>query len=611
MTTAERTKREIFLECDWSYDYEKYGNCTYSSIMKSLDQAAEEFKVIGKEGHSDVLKLLSNVVSLSFQPDKIQSPFKPFIEVIDGQYIYSSFKVEQITKENLEFFETILEDIDLPLLKARLADILWVLNIPKNPEHASKAMDSYLDVEINNDWHSGTNAVYERAIQIAFQRKDVSYKNTIRDSLLVALRKEIQAPTSDKGNVSLSIARLLDKHKLDRANYKEIGELLFQKAKAYQDSGQFMISRHYYDLAVRKFTQCKDEQLKIQALVAKAKSFEQEADTEKHNIRANGLYGSALEAYRDIPKKYRTQLGLEGKTAEIQARIAESGKASLEEMHTFKTDSIDISDIVKDVKKYIGGKEEPFDALSYFINIHPGPDLNDFENRAKSHFDQSLFTTLFGNSHVSSDGRTIAKVPPLDRKLPYDDPANAPVLRAQMIKDFSQEVAITVQSLIIPALEQINQDFRFINDSLLQICEDSPIVPTGRSKLMADALSLGFEYEFGTAIHLICPQIENIVRKQLKDAGAQTSTIEDGIENEVGLSSLMERAEIQQIFGKNLAFEIECIFTEALGYNLRNNVAHGLLDDNEARLSFGSPYAWWMTLRIIMKSLIFNKINFD
>ncbi|WP_454667873.1 DUF4209 domain-containing protein [Acinetobacter calcoaceticus] len=611
MTTAERTKREIFLECDWSYDDGKYGNCTYTSIMGSLDQAVEEFKVVGKEEHSDVLKLLSNVVSLFLVPENIQTPFKPLIEVIDGQQIYSSFKLEQITKENLEFFESILDDIDLPLLKARLADILWVLSIPKNPEHASKAMDSYLEVEINNQWHSVGNAVYERAIKLALQRKDVSYQNTIIQTLLVALRREIQASTSDKGNVSLSIARLLDKHKLDRAYLKEIGELLFQKAKAYQDSGQFTICRPYYDLAVRKFTQCKDEQLKIQALVAKAKSFEQEADTLEHNIRANGLYGSALEAYRDIPKKYRTPLNLEGKTAEIQARIAESGKASLEEMHIFKTDSIDISDIVKDVKMSVGGKKEPFDALSHFINIHSGPDFNDLENRAKRHFDQSLFTTLFGNSHVSNDGRTIAKVPPLDRKLPYGDPANAPVLRAQMIRDFSHEVVFIVQSLIIPALRQINQDFSFINDLLLQICEASPIVPNGRSKLMADALSLGFEYEFGTAIHLICPQIENIVRKQLKDAGAQTSIIEDGIENEVGLSSLMERAEIEKIFGKNLAFEIECIFTEALGYNLRNNVAHGLLSDDEARLSYGSPYAWWMTLRIIMKSLMFNKINFD
>jgi len=611
MTSAEKTKREIFLECNWSYEVEKYGNCTYSSIMRSLDQAVNELKERGLEEHSDVLKLLSNVVSLSLVPEKIHTPFRPLIELVQGQEKVTSFKLDQITKGNLEFFESILDDIELPLLKARLADILWVLCTPKNPQHASKAFNSYLEVEINNYWYSGTNAVYERAIKIAIQRKDESYQNKIKVKLLDVFKQEIQGSNSDKANLSLGIARLLDKHKLDRDDYGQIGNLLLHKAKEYHTSGQFTHSRPYYDLAARKFTQCKDEQSKIQALVGKAKSLEEEADAEILNARANGLFVEALKAYRDIPKKFRTQLGLEDKPAEIQAKIAESGKASLEEMHAFKTDAIDISDIIKDIKRYVGGKEEPFDALTSLIQIYQGPDINDLKERAEEHFNESLITSLFANIHKSTDGRTVAKIPPLNRSLPYDDPENARAMRAQMFKGFSQEVVYIVQSMIIPAIEQINQEWSISNDLLLQICEDSPIVPRGRSKLIADALSFGFEYEFGTAIHLICPQIENLVRIQLKDAGALTTTIEDEIENEIGLSSLMEKAEIQTIFGKNLSFEIECIFTEALGFNLRNDVAHGLLDDTHARLSCGSVYAWWMTLRMIMTSLIYRKINLE
>ncbi|MDC5344857.1 DUF4209 domain-containing protein, partial [Acinetobacter baumannii] len=86
--------------------------------------------------------------------------------------------------------------------------------------------------------------------------------------------------------------------------------------------------------------------------------------------------------------------------------------------------------------------------------------------------------------------------------------------------------------------------------------------------------------------------------------GAQTRNIDKaGIENENGLSTLMNLPEAEIIFGKDLVFEIKCIFTESLGFNLRNQVAHGLLDD-ETSSTIATVYAWWMMLRIIINSLI-------
>ena len=72
----------------------------------------------------------------------------------------------------------------------------------------------------------------------------------------------------------------------------------------------------------------------------------------------------------------------------------------------------------------------------------------------------------------------------------------------------------------------------------------------------------------------------------------------------------MELPEAEQIFGKDLTFEIKSIFTEALGYNLRNNVAHGLLNDDEST-SIASIYAWWMILRLIIRSIVHGKIRKD
>lgn len=98
-------------------------------------------------------------------------------------------------------------------------------------------------------------------------------------------------------------------------------------------------------------------------------------------------------------------------------------------------------------------------------------------------------------------------------------------------------------------------------------------------------------------------QLENIVRIKLKEAGAITSSVSgEGIENENGLSSLIELPECTEIFGDDTVFEISAIFTDSIGPNLRNEVAHGLLDDYTAS-SFSSIYAWWMVLRMILNSL--------
>nr|WP_242049473.1 DUF4209 domain-containing protein [Acinetobacter baumannii] len=99
----------------------------------------------------------------------------------------------------------------------------------------------------------------------------------------------------------------------------------------------------------------------------------------------------------------------------------------------------------------------------------------------------------------------------------------------------------------------------------------------------------------------------------LKAQGVNTINYDDGIANEVGLSNLLgpDRPQAKEILGKNLFFEMECIFTKPLGFNLRNNIAHGLLNDVEVTHLPGCTYAWWMVLRMIVLSAKYKKVNFE
>ncbi len=181
-----------------------------------------------------------------------------------------------------------------------------------------------------------------------------------------------------------------------------------------------------------------------------------------------------------------------------------------------------------------------------------------------------------------------------------------------MIQNFQLNMQFMVQGSIVPALNQILMDFRVTRSYLIQLCELSPIVPKGREYLLASALWSGFEHDFRNSIHLLAPQVEHIVRVFLKNNGVHTTTIDkSGIENENGLSTLLKHEQAEEILGEDLLFELKAVFTESIGANLRNDVAHGLLDDQSSG-SQVSVYAWWMILRLVIRSLFApNKSNVE
>jgi hypothetical protein len=127
-------------------------------------------------------------------------------------------------------------------------------------------------------------------------------------------------------------------------------------------------------------------------------------------------------------------------------------------------------------------------------------------------------------------------------------------------------------------------------------------VPQGRERLVGRALFCGYECDFASALHLLVPQVEQIVRCRLKARGVKTTHLDDdGIETEKALGALLDFPETAQIFGEDLTFELKALFCEAVGPNLRNAVAHGLLDYDACESSY-SIYAWWLGLKLVVNT---------
>ena len=601
MENSLQLTRELFLECNWIYDISLEDHHGYSSLMRSLQGFAKKLSEQGKLESSQAFDLLAQAASMRLEASSINEPFKAFWE--DFQAAQRSTIPDDFTEKELIFFEEILDDSNDPWLKARIADLLWLVKTPKNPKHAQIAIDSYISHPINDaTWHQDINGCWERAARLSMQIKDFERLNTIKSSLFSAFCSEY--PKSKF--MIFWIAELLGKLRIDNDFIEDIASSLSKKAHDLKGNNDFYSAISYFDLASKKHKQCSNHKEWLDSLIALAECFELDGDSRSgdSNLVANSFCENAIQVYRRIPAKYREAYSIEERLRVIREKIVTSGKASLDEMKMVSTPGIDISGVVKQSIEHVSGKGSAGDALMYFSGISSQPKYQELRDRAKGVMGRSLFASLFGSRRISRDGRVIANTPAMNLGAGEEDSANRAAIHRQVLQDFSIQTQLVVEGQILPALRQLIMEHRFTKEFMIAVCRQAPIVQEGREELFGYALWLGFEHEFGVAAHLICPQIEHVVRSNLKEAGAHTSNIDkNGIENENGLSTLMDLPEALELYGENLVFEIKSVFTDALCFNLRNQVAHGLLGDQDA-WSISAIYAWWMALRLVIQSIV-------
>ena len=265
-------------------------------------------------------------------------------------------------------------------------------------------------------------------------------------------------------------------------------------------------------------------------------------------------------------------------------------------MEIIQTPSLDISQIVENSRNAVKGKEL-VEALKIFTNLDV-VNVKELRESTIENLEHFIAHRLSPTTFVNRDGRVAAKIPNMSSgSTPSDD--DEIVILFQMIENYCIHVGLAVQGYIWPAQDVLLLEHRLREADFVKLAKQSSIVPIGRELLFGKALFAGYDRDFVTAIHILVPQIEHMVRFHLKQAGMKTTTLHnDGTETENSLRSLMGLPETETIFGENLSFEIKALFCEPYGPNLRNDLAHGLLDDRACYFP-SAIYAWWFGLKLV------------
>jgi hypothetical protein len=304
----------------------------------------------------------------------------------------------------------------------------------------------------------------------------------------------------------------------------------------------------------------------------------------------------AIETLKGLPRAYRTSQGIDERIAEIRARLDGTREATLDSMEAHETDPVNLDDAAASAEQAVVGRAR-LEALAILASIHPLADHERAVEEAREAVSGGI-ARLFARATFAADGRKVASSAG-SVGAPEDDE-----LWSHIVRYFDMRVGLIVTGRIIPALDVVTIEHRYDMTFMRRMCLDSPTVPPGHVDLWARGLWHGLNGDFPSAISVLLPQAEHLLRHHLKAAGVHTLFVDpgSGVESEKGLNTLLAMDAAAEFLGPNLQHELRALLVEQEGANLRNETAHGLLTDGAA-WGASAVYAWWLMLRIVVVPL--------
>jgi hypothetical protein len=497
-----------------------------------------------------------------------------------------------LTDEEVELLREFAGEATDPELRARFADYLWLKTRDRN--YGEIAVDNYLSSALRlrdpEKW-PGCAGRYERAAALAASlgKKNARYTRTIEtiEEYLAELKGEDPLFLSE---YLMSI--LLDQKQGDRLRYAALAE---KCALAAEQRGNFYLALHYWNLKVRWHAALKDTEGERNARIAAAESVVKDGETRIHGERRSFL------AAADFVQRGLAMLQKAGapqeRINELAVRLKEYQARSLSELKPLGA-KFDATELVNEARAAVAGKSLS-EAITAFVDLPHLPKRDSVRREVLKRAKKFVFSHLFGETQVNSEGAAIAG----RGSVSGDEVDETDNVLALMYQDVVHSFGLQAQTTIGPAWRQVQDEHVIREQDMSVIVHQSWFVPPSREPLFARGLAAGFNGDLMTAIHLLVPQIEPTIRWQLQHRGVNTMRLNrDGYHEERDLNQLLAMPEAKEFLSDRVHFALTAILTSRFGYNLRNNLAHGLVEPPECD-SVICLFFWALVLLVCVRTL--------
>lgn len=562
---------ENFINSNWE-NHISLNETSHLELLVKFGSAHEEASEVSKPFEKEMFGLLRKVCSMF-------------------DFKRSVVSKNDLSEDEIKHLAMLSKQIKNPFLRSCICDLVWVRS-PSDHQSARDAIKAYLEIPIDSD--IGKDC-WDRAITLI---------QKLNDPLLHVEQRIIKAFQDTTNNdFTLSLANLLSAHKLGNVNAKEIALKLENFANTSEQENETYFARDYYEASIQWYKKIKDEAKvkELQRAIAETHCTDAERNRASDTPSSSQMFNSYTFAIKAYPKN---GTGNNDRINAIRLLCDKLKPKRLAEMGSIRL-PIDISKFVKYAQTKVSGLDS-ISALRAFASLYFISKEEIDAQRIQASNKYPLWGKL-PSSIISEDGRTVAITPSLKNNTSYTEEDKAKT----SARDGLNEVNFIVQSLLLPAFNIIKNEHNLTEEDFFAFVKEASIIPSGRERMFAKGLFFGYQRDWGVALYLLVPQLENLVRCHLKQAGIKTSRMEDdGIETEKGLNFLMKQKS-EELFDSNLAFELNALFCSSYGANLRNELAHGLLGEKTENSNIAF-YAWWFILRLVLicecdhNKMIFN-----
>lgn len=561
----------------------------WGAFLKAASQAKENGDKLGVRVYSFLLTLASFRLCV----DDKGNPYRSGRCDFDGK---RWLQPDHLNPKDLDLLKAIVEDIEDPEFRARVADILWTTR--KDFQAAQLAVESFVQsaerLKDGERWPPFIERL-DRAAQIAA----LGGFDAQRHRVVEAVESAIFEYKDDisTGLTCLKLMGVLLKLNCgDKEYYVGLAERL---AKRFAEIEDWRFSQEYW-----RVTKAWQLRLKNEAEVQRCQLESAECDVSNaEGILAKG--GQAMSAAhwmsRGLEALRQAKAG-SARIKEVHTKLLKIQEASTKELGSLGDPEDDIPGLKEDRKKtqeavanFLKGRplEEALESIA--LGFRP----TNFEELLKRDAEQAsegFLNRFFGASKLDISGKVTDKIPGVS---PGQEEASE-VTRKRLVQG-AQEVdwKTAVVWRIEPARAQIAYEHPLRTGDLWYLVRDNPFIEPGHEGIYLHGIQAGFFGDWLVAMHLLVPQIESSIRFVLKQHGVITSKMSsEGIQEDIDLNKLLWMDEVEDIFGPDILFDLRGILIERFGCNLRNELAHGLMPEG-AFYTIEAPYLWWLVMHLL------------
>lgn len=574
----------------------EWENLSLTQLAEILRQQAYGDKQNRESTEGRVYRLLSTATSFLPNFEATGNPFGSWWHNMNGPGT-RSYMAEDLTESDIDALEGIVPELVNPELQARIADVVWEC---RKRSHATgqTAIRAYL-ASADRLKSAGTDELkyieyLERAAQLA---QKMNHKGEQYQEVLSSIKKRIRnLPTSSlTARVCSHLLIILIRHKATDTD--EHAPLAENYATLLQNECHPDLAENFWHIAkdIHRIAKNTNESARCQLNAAECLVAKAEKGATTAHLGASYMAGwmqRALEALRlakAAPERIK----------EIHQRLLGLQKQSLTEFQPLNMAHSQMPDFEEDRKKMHAaikadlGRLSFQDSIAYLATQISPTNYEEHKASTEKQLKEDVWSGLFATVQLDHSGKVAENME--SAAFGNYDAETLKQKMLQMARDVHWPVTVNFQ--IEPARQAIMQAHNVKFRDLAFLVTNNPFVKRGREGLYLRGIQAGFYGDWALATHFLIPQLEESIRNVIQLREGITSTLKLDIQKERDINTLLWDAEAEEAFGLDILFDLRGILIERFGHNLRNDMAHGLLDEDRF-YSVPSVYLWWLTIML-------------